>query len=56
MDRGKAEFPEYGGSADASGVLTEAEDAVEGAVQEGLDFDGEGREHAPNSGAIGENG
>ena len=56
MDRGKAEFPEYGGYADAAGVLAEAEDAVEGAVQEGLDFGGEGREHAPNSGAVGENG
>ena len=25
-------------------------------LQEGLDFGGEGREHAPDSGAIGENG
>ena len=33
MYRGEAEFPEYGGYADAAGVLAEAEDAVEGAVQ-----------------------
>ena len=47
----------YGGYiADAAGVLAEAEDAVEGAGQEGLDFGGEVREHAPNSGAVGENG
>ena len=43
------------GHADAAGVCAEAEDAVEGAVQEGLDFRlGEGREHAPNSRPIGE--
>ena len=56
MDRGEAKFHEYGSYSDVVGVFAEAEDAVEGAVHEGLDFGGEGREHAPNSGAIGEDG
>ena len=50
-------FEEYAGLCRRCACLpTDSADAVEGAVQEGLDFGGEGMEHAPNSGAVVENG